>query len=61
MRKDRKIKYNEKIMIGKTPKDQMAIEDALLRGRKLHIDIVDSELRVLDLWCFIATDIYKEH
>ena len=61
MRKDRKIKYNEKIMIGKTPKDQNAIEDALLRGGKLHIDIVDSELRVLDLWCFIATAIYKEH
>ena len=55
MSKDRKIKYNEKLMIGKTPKD------ALLRGRKLHIDIVDSELRVLDLWCFIATAIYKEH
>ena len=47
-------------MIGKTPKDQEAIDDALKRGRKLHIEIVDSDLRVIDIACYIGTAIYKE-
>ena len=47
-------------MIGKTPKDQEAIEEALMRGRKLHIEIVDSDLRVIDIACYIGTAIYKE-
>ena len=60
MGRHKKIKYSEKVMIGKTPKDQEAIDDALKRGRKLHIEIVDSDLRVIDIACYIGTAIYKE-
>lgn len=60
MSRTKKIQYSEKVMVGKTTKDQEAIEEALGRGRKLHIEIVDSDLRVIDIACYIATAIYKE-
>ena len=53
MGKSKQIRYSSKVMIGKTPKDQEAIEEALMRGRKLHIEIVDSDLRVIDIACYI--------
>ena len=60
MPRTKKIKYSQKVMVGKTSKDQKAIDEALSRGRKLHIEIVDSDLRVIDIACYIATAIYKE-
>ena len=60
MGKSKQIRYSSKVMIGKTPKDQEAIEEALMRGRKLHIEIVDSDLRVIDIACYIGTARYKE-
>ena len=60
MPRTKKIKYSQKVMVGKTSKDQKAIDEALSRGRKLHIEIVDSDLRVIDIACCIATAIYKE-
>ena len=60
MPRTKKIKYSQKVMVGKTSKDQKAIDEALSRGRKLHIEIVDSDLRVIDIECYIATAIYKE-
>ena len=55
-----KIKYNEITMVGKTQKDQEAISNALHRGRKLHIEIVDDDLRVIDICCYIATAVYRK-
>lgn len=53
------ISYNPDIMTGKTNSDEEVIKSALSSGRKPHVVRVESELRVIDVACFIATAVYR--
>ena len=47
-------------MVGKTEKDKENIITALTTGRKLYIEIVGTELRVIDAGCFIGVAVNKD-
>ena len=40
--------------------DESAIDAVLNAGRKLHIRKEGDEIRVIDLICYIATEVYKD-
>ena len=53
------ISYDPDIMIGKTNSDEETIKNALDAGRRIDVVRVESELRVIDVACFIATATYR--
>ena len=55
-----RIKYDPRTMVGKTEKDKENIITALETGRKLYIEIVGAELRVIDSGCFIGIAVNKD-